>query len=145
MNQMLYMLAQAQGGAGAQPGGNPILMIGFMAIFIIFFYFVVIRPQNKQKKEMQKMLDALKKGDKVVTIGGIIGKVASVKENVVTIRVNDNNTEISFEKNAIAKVLNQSAEKADKKADKKDTDDEAAKIEDKSEQSDNNDTNVTEN
>ena len=96
------MLAQAQGGAGAQSGGNPIFMIGFMAIFIIFFYFVVIRPQNKQRKEMQKMLEALKKGDKVVTIGGIIGKVASVKDNVVTIRVNDSNTEISFEKNAIS-------------------------------------------
>ncbi len=96
MNQMLYMLAQAQGGGATQPGGNPIFMIGFMAVFIIFFYFVVIRPQNKQRKEMQKMLEALKKGDKVVTIGGIIGKVASVKDNVVTIRVNDSNTEISF-------------------------------------------------
>jgi len=137
MEQMLYMLAQAQGGAGAQPGGNPIFMIGFMAIFIIFFYFVVIRPQNKQRKEMQKMLEALKKGDKVVTIGGIIGKVASVKDNVVTIRVNDSNTEISFEKNAISKVINQTA-------DKKDADKETEQIEDQSEQSDNNDTNVTE-
>ena len=137
------MLAQ-QGGAGAQPGGNPILMIGFMAIFIVFFYFVVIRPQNKQKKEMQKMLDALKKGDKVVTIGGIIGKVASVKDNVVTIRVNDSNTEISFEKNAIAKVVNPSAEKSDKKADKN-ADTETAQISDESNESNNNDTNVTEN
>ena len=141
MEQMLYMLAQAQGGAGAQPGGNPILMIGFMAIFIIFFYFVVIRPQNKQRKEMQKMLEALKKGDKVVTIGGIIGKVASVKDNVVVIRVNDSNTEISFEKNAVSKVINQTA---DKKSDKKDADKETEQIEDKSEQSDNDDTNVTE-
>ena len=141
MEQMLYMLAQAQGGAGAQPGGNPIFMIGFMAIFIIFFYFVVIRPQNKQRKEMQKMLEALKKGDKVVTIGGIIGKVASVKDNVVTIRVNDSNTEISFEKNAISKVINQTA---DKKSDKKDADKETEQIEDQSEKSDNDDTNVTE-
>jgi len=144
MNQMLYMLAQAQGSGATQPGGNPIFMIGFMAVFIIFFYFVVIRPQNKQRKEMQKMLEALKKGDKVVTIGGIIGKVASVKDNVVTIRVNDSNTEISFEKNAISKVLNPSADKSDKKSDKSENA-ETAQIENQSEQADNNDTNVTEN
>ena len=140
------MLAQ-ENGVAAPAGQNPLLMIVFMAIFILFFYFVVIRPQNKQRKEMQKMLEALKKGDKVVTIGGIIGKVASVKDNVVTIRVNDSNTEISFEKNAISKVINPAAEKSEKKAENKDSDKETVQIADKteqSEQSDNDDTNVTE-
>ena len=59
-----------------------ILIIGIM-------YFFMIRPQNKKQKELQKMLDALQKGDKVITIGGIHGTVSSVKKdsNVVTVRV----------------------------------------------------------
>ena len=107
MNSMIFMLAQQQTGQTA-PAGNPMLMVVFMVVFIVFFYFVVIRPQNKQKKEMQNMLNALKKGDKVVTIGGIIGRIASIQENQVTIRVNDSNTEITFEKGAIAKVTTSS-------------------------------------
>ncbi|MBR6061376.1 MAG: preprotein translocase subunit YajC [Spirochaetales bacterium] len=144
MNQMLFMLAQGAE-AGAPAGQNPIFMIGFMAIFIIFFYFVVIRPQKKQQKEMQKMLDALKKGDKIVTIGGIIGKVAAVKDDVVVIRVNDSNTEITFRKDAVSKVVNQTADKKSEKKDAKDSNEETAQIENQSEQSDDNDTKVTEN
>ncbi len=102
MGSIMFMLAQQQ---TAQPAGNPLLMVVFMVVFIVFFYFVVIRPQNKQKKEMQNMLNALKKGDKIVTIGGIVGKVASIQDHYVTIRVNDSNTEITFEKGAIAKVV----------------------------------------
>jgi preprotein translocase subunit YajC len=76
-----------------------------MVVFIIFFYFVVIRPQNKRKKEMEKMINELKKGDKVVTIGGVHGKVVSVKDDVVVLKVDDN-AEITFEKSAIARVNN---------------------------------------
>lgn len=151
MNQMLFMLAQGAD-AGAPTGQNPLFMVGFMLIFILFFYFVVIRPQKKQQKEMQKMLEALKKGDKVVTIGGIFGKVAAVKDDAVVIRVNDSNTEITFRKDAVSKVLNQAAEKkSDKKgADKKDenskdADAEEAQTEEQSVQSDDKDTNMTEN
>ena len=76
-----------------------ILIIGIM-------YFFMIRPQNKKQKELQKMLDALQKGDKVITIGGIHGTVSSVKKdsNVVTIRV-DENTKIEFNRSAIATVV----------------------------------------
>lgn len=119
MNDILFMLAD--GTTTAPVGGNnPLVMVGFMVIFIAFFYFVVIRPQNKKKKEMEIMMNNLKKGDKVVTIGGIMGKVSSVKDNMVVVKVNDN-SEITFEKQAIARlVLPQNATvKVDKKDDKK--------------------------
>ena len=108
-------------------------MIGFMVVFIAFFYFVVIRPQSKKKKEMESMMSNLKKGDKVVTVGGIMGKISSIKDNVITLKVNDSNTEISFEKSAISRVVlppQASNQKNDKKNDKK------VSLEDKSEESD---------
>ena len=78
----------------------PIILVGFLA----FFYFFVIRPQSKKKKEMENMLNSIKKGEKVITIGGIHGKVSNVKDNEITVRV-DSNAEITFEKSAIAKVV----------------------------------------
>ena len=87
-----------------------ILIIGIM-------YFFMIRPQNKKQKELQKMLDALQKGDKVITIGGIHRTVSSVKKdaNVVTIRV-DENTKIEFNRSAIATVVSDKpAEKTEEK------------------------------
>jgi len=103
MNEIFFMLADAQ--PQSISSGNPIVMIVFMVLFIVFFYFVVIRPQNKRKKEMENMLNNLKKGDKVVTIGGVHGKVVSVKDDVVVLKIDDN-AEITFDKNAIARVIN---------------------------------------
>ncbi len=62
-----------------------------VAIFAIFYFFI-IRPQSKRQKERQKMLDALKKGEDVVTIGGVHGKVMGFKNNekIVVLKVNDN-------------------------------------------------------
>lgn len=119
MNDILFMLADATT-AGQTPNSNPLVMVGFMVIFIAFFYFVVIRPQNKKKKEMEIMMNNLKKGDKVVTIGGIMGKVSSVKDNMVVVKVNDN-SEITFEKQAIARLVlpQNSTAKIEKKDDKK--------------------------
>ena len=68
-------------------------------------YFLMIRPQNKKQKETQKMLDALKKGDKVITIGGIHGTVSNVKDDTVTVKVDDN-CRIEFNRSAIASVVN---------------------------------------
>lgn len=72
-------------------------------IIIVIFYFFLIRPQNKKQKETEKMLAALKKGDKVVTIGGIHGVVSSVKEKTVIVKVDDN-AKIEFTRSAIASV-----------------------------------------
>lgn len=75
---------------------------GFLPIILIFvvFWLFFIRPQNKRAKEQQKFRENLQKGDKVVTIGGIHGKVDEVREHTVVVSV-DHNTKIEFEKSAI--------------------------------------------
>ncbi len=122
MTDIFFMLAQKQSITGGQ---NPIIMIVFMVLFIAFFYFVVIRPQNKKKKEAENMLKAIKKGDKVVTIGGAHGKVVTVKDDVVVLKIDDN-AEITFDKSAIARVINpnppaNTKDNGDKKSDKNST------------------------
>lgn len=74
------------------------------ALIILIFYFFIIRPQNKKQKETEKMIAALKKGDKVVTIGGIHGVVSSTKENTIIVKVDDN-AKIEFNRTAIATVI----------------------------------------
>ena len=73
----MYMVPVLQ--AAAQQGGIVSMVLPIALIFVIFYVFI-IRPQNKKQKETQKMIDALKKGDKVVTIGGIHGVISSVKD-----------------------------------------------------------------
>ena len=76
-----------------------ILIILIVLLFVVFCLFF-IRPQNKRQKEAQKFRDALQKGDKVMTIGGIHGKVHEVKETTIVITV-DNNVNIEVEKSAL--------------------------------------------
>lgn len=94
MNILNMFLLQAQQQGSSWSG---IFMI--VLIFVVFWLFF-IRPQNKRAKEQQKFRESLKKGDKVVTIGGIHGKVDEVKEHTVVVSV-DHNTKIEFEKSAI--------------------------------------------
>ena len=94
MNVLNITLLQA---AQQQSSWSGIVMI--LAIFVIFWLFF-IRPQNKRAKEQQKFRESLQKGDKVVTIGGIHGKVEEVREHTVVVSV-DHNTKIEFEKSAI--------------------------------------------
>ena len=104
---------------GAASGSLLMSVLPF-GLIILIFYFFIIRPQNKKQKETEKMIAALKKGDKVVTIGGIHGTVAQTKEKTVIVKVDDN-TKIEFLRSAIASVINQSSakeEKADKKVKK---------------------------
>ena len=84
--------------------------IMFGAIILIF-YFLIIRPQKKRDKETQAMIDSLKKGDKVITIGGIHGVVSSVKEKTIIVKVDDN-AKIEFNRTAIATVQKSDAELA---------------------------------
>ena len=106
----------------AQQAGTGSLLISMLPILLIFviFYFFIIRPQNKKQKETDKMIAALKKGDKVVTIGGIHGTVAQTKEKTVIVKVDDN-AKIEFSRSAIASVTVQGSSKEEKveKKDKK--------------------------
>ena len=85
MTQFLNGLAQAAP-AGGGFLGNPIFMI--LAMFAIM-YFLVLRPQSKKAKEHQKMLSELKKGDDVVTQGGLIGKVSGIKDNELILQLQE--------------------------------------------------------
>jgi preprotein translocase subunit YajC len=76
------ILAQAQAG-----GTNPLVNVGFIAVLIGIMYFVMIRPQQKQAKAHRDLLSGLKKGDEVVTQGGILGKIHLVSEQTVTLEV----------------------------------------------------------
>jgi len=93
-----------QGGDGT-PGSTLFSFLPLIAIIAIF-YFLILRPQSKKQKETQKMLSALKKGDRVVTIGGIHGVIQSVKESTVIIKV-DENTKLEFNRSAISAVSSQ--------------------------------------
>ena len=76
----------AQAAPGAQQG-NPLQIVGFLAVMVVIFYFFLIRPQSKQMKEHKAMLSALKKGDAVVTSGGVLGKVHAVADKFIVVEV----------------------------------------------------------
>jgi preprotein translocase subunit YajC len=97
MNSIVF----AAGGSGG-PSQLPLLFV-ILATFAIF-YFILIRPQQKKQKAVQKMIEALKKGDRVMTNGGIFGTVAGFKDNIVILKI-DENTKIEVIKNAVASVV----------------------------------------
>ncbi len=108
---MTEILAQAT--RPATGVGQPSMMSMLMPIFIIFlvFYFIAIRPRQKEQKQREDMLKQIKKYDKVMTIGGIIGTVMEVRENEVIVKVDDNsNTRMKFTRGAIQKVLEKNDE-----------------------------------
>jgi preprotein translocase subunit YajC len=107
----LLMGAQPPAGADAATGGSSLvsMLMTFLPIIAIF-YFLIIRPQNKKRKETEKMLSALKKGDKVVTIGGLHGTIQSVKETTVILKADDN-VKLEFLRSAISNIAQQSASK----------------------------------
>lgn len=78
-----------------------------LVIFIAIFYFLILAPQKKQRKAIEQMLAGLQMGDKVLTIGGIIGKIVKIKEDEVVIETGTGNEKstIKFQKSAISRVL----------------------------------------
>ena len=89
--------------SSGQSAGSPITTIVTFLAIIMIFYFMILRPQQKRQKEQKKMLEAVKKGDKVVTSSGIHGIVSGVEETAVLVQVADN-VKIKFDKQAIAAV-----------------------------------------
>jgi preprotein translocase subunit YajC len=99
----------------ASAASNPLgilWQIGPIVLLIGVFYFLVIRPQSKKQKETKKMLESLKKGDKVITIGGIHGTVSSVKENSVIVKVDDD-CKLEFLRSAISTVVSREDSSSD--------------------------------
>ncbi|MGA9172837.1 MAG: preprotein translocase subunit YajC [Thermoactinomyces sp.] len=89
-----------------------------LILFLFIFYFLIIRPNNRQRKEKMEMLNNLRKGDKVITAGGIHGTVVDLNEERVTLKVNDN-TRITFERYSIDRVVNQEDKQEAKKQEEK--------------------------
>ena len=100
---MIISSAYAQAApAGGDPGG----FIGFLPIILMFvlLYFLMIRPQMKRAKETKAMIEALQKGDEVVTAGGIVGRISKMGEQYVSLEIAPN-TEISVQKAAVQMLL----------------------------------------
>ncbi len=85
----------------AQPGaGQGLGMFLPLILIFIIFYFMIVRPQQKQAKQRQEMINALKKGDEIVTVGGIHGRIVGVADTVLTVEIADN-VKIKMERSGI--------------------------------------------
>ena len=106
MNFTIFaMMPASPDGAGPSPFSMLLPLLGMLAIF----YFLLIRPQQKRQKETMKMINALKKGDKVITASGLIGSVAGLRDDVVVVKIADN-VKVEMMKNAITAVTGHDAE-----------------------------------
>ena len=101
MNILTFTLLQAAPAGQAPAGGGSMFWVMIIAMFVIMWFFM-IRPQRKQQKELEKFRNSLKRGDKVVTIGGIYGVVDEIKERQVIIKV-DGDTKLKVDKNSLVK------------------------------------------
>lgn len=99
----LLMIPRSGGSAGL------IFMVQMVLIFVIF-YFLLIRPQTKERQRHETMLKALKKGDEIVTNGGIIGTIVHVEDNRLTVRTGEN-TRITVDRGRVAQLLPQKGTK----------------------------------
>lgn len=95
---MFNILLQAPVAANPQQGGYSSIIL--IVLMIVVFYFFMIRPQMKKQKEMKRFRDSIKNGDKVITAGGIYGKVKEVKETVIVLEIADN-VRISIDKGSV--------------------------------------------
>jgi preprotein translocase subunit YajC len=124
----LLMAGQQAAGSAEQGGGSVFATFVPFLLIIAIFYLLIIRPQNKKRKETEAMLKSLKKGDKIVTIGGLYGVVTKVKDSTVVIKV-DNNVELEFLRSAVSSVREAAPVKEEKE---KEIEDKAEEVEEES-------------
>lgn len=98
--------------AGAGGAGGFLGSILPLVLMFAIFYFLLIRPQQKKAKQRNAMLDALKKGDKVVTIGGVHGTIMELKEDTLIVKIAEN-TRVTMEKGAVNQVVSTDAATAE--------------------------------
>lgn len=106
MVDLAYAAAQAPGGGA----GSVVTQLVFFAAIFAIFYFLLIRPQQKQKREREDMLRAVKRGDRVVTASGLHGTVASLDDQTVTVRVTEQ-VRLVFDRSAIGRIVPPSGSK----------------------------------
>ena len=100
---MFITPAYAQAPGSSMFGGDLMTFLPMIAIFVVF-YFLLIRPQQKRAKETKAMLEALQKGDEVVTAGGIVGRISKITEQYAAVEIAPN-VEISVQRGAISQLL----------------------------------------
>ena len=103
--------AYADGGAAAPQANDPIMGMLFFVGMIVIFYFLLIRPQQKRAKEHRKLVEALGKGDEVVTSGGLLGKIVELSDQYVTVEI-ANNVNVKIQRQAISTILPKGSLKA---------------------------------
>ncbi|HET6462538.1 MAG TPA: preprotein translocase subunit YajC [Candidatus Krumholzibacteria bacterium] len=110
MNSFTPLFAMLGGAAasGAE-GPSPFSMLLPILGMLLIFYFLMIRPQQKRQKEVQKMINGVKKGDRVLTASGLYGTVAGVKDDVLVLQIADN-VKVEMIKSAITGVVAQGSE-----------------------------------
>ncbi len=99
MNNLLGIFLQGQ------PGGADMLstILPFLLIIVVF-YFLILRPQQKRQKERTKLLEGVKKGDKIITAGGVHGVVEGIEEKTVLVKIDDN-VKVKIEKTGISTIV----------------------------------------
>ena len=114
MLDFILRAGETAGATGAGTGSQEEMMgtmmgyyasIALLVLMFIVFYFILIRPQRKRDKELKEQMSKLSVGDRVVTIGGLIGFVANIKDNEITISTSAANTLVTFTKSAISSVV----------------------------------------
>ena len=90
--------------AGEGPQGGGMQLVIMVALFFGIMYFMIIRPQSKKAKEHTALLDALSKGDEIVTNGGILGKITKLGDNFIELKVSDN-ASIKIQRHAISSIM----------------------------------------
>ena len=99
-----FTLLMGQPNQGEGPGlMSNIILFGSI---ILIFYFMIIRPQQKRAKERQKLIDSMKKGDKVITSGGMYGTIAGMDEKTVLVQIADN-VKVKLDRSAIATIVSE--------------------------------------
>ncbi|MGP8215907.1 MAG: preprotein translocase subunit YajC [Bacteroidia bacterium] len=101
LNQILLMAPQAGSGAGASGGSGMSFNLIFILLIFVVFYFFMIRPQMKKQKQQAKFKEEIKKGDKIITIGGVHGKIAEIGDKTFIIEV-ENGVRLKIEKSAVS-------------------------------------------
>ncbi len=100
--------AMAPQGAGGEQGSPLGLFVPLILMFVVLYLFM-IRPAQKKQKEKDRMISALKKGDRIVTSGGIYGEITQVKDNSVIVRIDDN-VKVELQRPSVSSVLNDGGE-----------------------------------
>lgn len=103
---MSFFISDAWAEAAPMAAQEPNMLAQFLPLIILFvvFYFLLIRPQSKRAKEHKAMVESLGKGDEVVTVGGMLGKIVSVSDTFVSIEV-ANNVVVHLERQSVGKVM----------------------------------------